>query len=215
MKMKYALLTAALLAGMNFATAGPITIVSDSGTGNGQDILSVVAGEEWTQTGSYSGVTISATLAGGVVFPGTGIAYLMNQIGPGTTAANQLASPFAVTAPTASNSSITLFSGLTLGPGTYYLLITGSSSTPVGWPGTSNPTYTEDAGVSGVAELLTSTQATYAPASTFTPSSSGAFFFGVTGTPVVGTTTPEPGTLGTLGAGLAGLIVVIRRRARA
>jgi hypothetical protein len=57
--------------------------------------------------------------------PFDGTAYLMTQIGPGTTSAQQEASDnFAA----ASGISLTnLFSGLTLPPGLYYLVVTSSS----------------------------------------------------------------------------------------
>jgi len=42
----------------------------------------------WTQTGSYTNVSISAVLASGEPIS----VYLTNQIGPGTTVANEIAS---------------------------------------------------------------------------------------------------------------------------
>src|SRR6185369_9390402 len=88
------------------AAAAPITIVSTtadvSTTGGGGGGLV----ESWTQTGTYSGVTITAALTN---IQANTTAYLMNQIGPGTNVANQL---FAN-----SVTGTTLFTGLTLGPG--------------------------------------------------------------------------------------------------
>ena len=181
------------------ATASATTIVSDSGTSNGQAIADWI-GESWTQTGSYTAVTITANFGAS----GAGTAYLMNHLGPGTTAANQIASPFAFSS---SGSNFTLFSGLTLGPGTYYLLVDESTT---GWIGTSNPTYTTDAGVSNISSFTNSgTIAGYSPATTYT-TTAGALFFSVTGTPA--SATPEPATLGLLPAPLAGLVLAAKRR---
>ena len=205
----------ALIGGWS-AQAGPITIVSDAGSpGNGQHILSPVAGETWTQTGTYSGVTIQASLVGSGDFVNalTGTAYLMSQVGPGTTTANQLATPFAISL-ASGLTNVTLFTGLTLGPGTYYLLINGGTL-PVGWGVTSTPSFTTDAGISGIAELtLSGGQAGYAPASSFTtPTSGEQFLFTVTGTPVTGSPTPEPGTSALIATGIAALALIRRKRA--
>lgn len=85
----------------------------------------------WSQTDLYSNVSVKAELDGnGTAINGT--AYLMTQVGPGTTTANQIASAdFAVTALPFGPDLTTLFTGLTLGPGTYYLIITASG----GWMG--------------------------------------------------------------------------------
>jgi PEP-CTERM motif-containing protein len=213
--MKYAILITGILASIGSAVATPITIVSDTGPTQGQAVLSTAAGEAWTETGTYSNVTITFLLNGGVTFNGTGTAYLMNQIGPGTTAANEVATPFAITAPVATSSFITLFSGLNLGPGTYFLLVDGANaSTPVGASGTGSPTYTEDSGVGSVHEVIVSgTEAAFAPASTFS-TSTNALFFTVTGTAGAASSAPEPGTLAMLGTGFGGLILALRRRAR-
>jgi hypothetical protein len=208
--MKF-ILMAGLLVPTGLAFATPITIISATGGQNGQAILASPVGESWTQTGAYTGVTISANLIGGA--GKTATAYLMNQIGPGTTALNEVTAPFLISDSIAASTSITLFSGLTLSAGTYYLLIDGTNApNPLGWPGTISPTYTEDGGVSGVQELgVSGTEASFSPASTFSTTST-AVFFTVTGTPGATSTAPEPGTLAMLGVGCAGLIVVARRR---
>src|ERR1051325_9058977 len=77
----------------------------------------------WTQTGSYTNVSVSALLYA-QSNSGLGSAYLMHSIGSATTPADQIAfTPFSVL-PSGNPllaSFIQMFSGLTLGPGTYYL----------------------------------------------------------------------------------------------
>jgi hypothetical protein len=81
----------------------------------------------WTSAGEYQNVSIDAWVAGSNLFPSTSTtleAYLMTQIGPGTTVAQEVAS---VTVPVlltnSSWSQIALFSGLTLPAGSYYLVL--------------------------------------------------------------------------------------------
>ena len=104
----------------------------------------------WTQTGTYSGVVIAAELQsnnGNATVTGT--AYLMTQLGPGTTAGNEVAPPAAVSVfgVPAQNVLTPLFSGLTLGPGTYFVLIDSSAQFGVGWAGTGTPVRTLGTGV--------------------------------------------------------------------
>ena len=182
------------------ALATPITIVSITGSQNGQSVLSAAFGETWTQTGAYTGVTISANLIGGA--DKTATAYLMNQIGPGTTALNRgsgTVSHFGF-----NRCQYVHYALFRPHAGTGHLLPADrwdERANPLGWPGTLGPTFTEDTGVSGGQELVVSgTEASFSPASTFS-TQSGALFFSVTGTPGASSSTPEPGTLAMLGAG--------------
>jgi hypothetical protein len=141
---------AVVIAAAASASAG--TIVSITGPASNIaysiDSMDYIA-ISWTQTSSYAGVSISTELVGG----GSGIAYLATAIGPGSTPANQVASdvfnfPGSVT-------NLTLFSGLSLGPGTYYLLLTGTTAPnqPSGWEITYSPTFTTDSGVTRLVGL--------------------------------------------------------------
>ncbi len=79
----------------------------------------------WSQTKTYSNVAVSAKLFYGGPFKGSTsgnfMAYLSTSIGPGAVAfaTQSIAVPASVTAP----ATYTIFSGLTLGPGAYYLTI--------------------------------------------------------------------------------------------
>jgi uncharacterized protein (TIGR03437 family) len=113
---------------------GTILSISEGST---HDFLIIGTGAvetSWTQTGTYSNVSISAALANG---PDN--VFLTNKIGPGTTAANVIASATpAIAGQTSGAASLTtLFTGLTLGPGTYYLVVQGGDWDEVDTAGTS------------------------------------------------------------------------------
>jgi len=113
------------------------TIVSVTGTNAfGETNLNYVS---WTQTGGFSNVSIAADL-----FVSSGTvptnAYLTTQVGAGTTVAQQVAA----TSLSISNTVpalTTLFTGLTLNPGTYYLVInpTGPNAGNLEWQALNNP----------------------------------------------------------------------------
>src|SRR6185436_34801 len=79
----------------------------------------------WTQTNTYTDVSIAAKLRFG---PNNGTAYLTTAIGPGTTVADELAT-LSFTAP-ATSTLFHLFTLPVLGPGTYYLTLAGSDPFP-------------------------------------------------------------------------------------
>src|SRR5437016_607014 len=88
---------AVFLAGAVYA--GTIVSVESTNQNSGSALLAssqYAYGTSWTQAGSYSNVSVSALLFGGVG-PGQGVAYLTNSVGTGTTVANEIAStPFSV-----------------------------------------------------------------------------------------------------------------------
>ena len=212
--MKSTFLIIALIANAAAAFAGTVTIVSDSGPWSGGEQFGLWVGETWTQSGSYSGVTIAADLAGtGGVSPhvGTGTAYLMEQLGPGTTAANEVAAPFDVTAPPPSITMTTLFSGLTLGPGTYYLLVDETNPGDLAWLSANSPSFTLDSGVTDVSSFgISGSVASFSPASSFKLINTD-YIFSVTATGVPTTATPEPRILGIVGVVFVGMVLVTRR----
>jgi hypothetical protein len=80
----------------------------------------------WTQADTYDAVNVSAKLTSSGAANQTGRAFLTTQIGPGTSTNNEIASgsftfPLQLT-------NVTLFEGLYLPPGPYYLSIIGDSS---------------------------------------------------------------------------------------
>jgi hypothetical protein len=169
-------------------TGSPSTCASTGGN-LGDPTTGIVTAVSWSQTSGYSNVTISAALDD---LDGPTLtqfaAYLTTSIGPGTTAAQQIATAN-VTAPQVGSPTATLttiFTGLTLPPGTYYLTIYGSVNGPVLGPdcwtfSTGAPTIVTAAGVAGLTDLQVLGVAPYPPASLF-HGVSGQDFFQVTGT---------------------------------
>ena len=134
-----------MIGGVLPASADTIYI-QDSGTGligsfsvGGEDLSKIGADYPWSvgwsQTGTYTNVSISAdvNIVGSPGDPAngkptdTGLSFLTTQVGAGTTVANQIASgTFAGPSNWGANPTpnwITLFTGLTLGSGTYYLTL--------------------------------------------------------------------------------------------
>lgn len=171
----------------------------------------------WTQTSTYSNVTITAGLANALPnsVPGQGTVYLTKRTGPGTTVADEIARIPLSNVPVA-GALETLFTGLTLGPNTYYLIAasdTGGSG--LGWlsgnfSSLAGPGVTIDLSGS-VLELAH--LAAYSPASDFftAPAGPPLLMFTVTGNPI-SAPVPEPASLVPLMAGLLGLGFSIRRR---
>lgn len=169
----------------------------------------------WTQTIGYSGVDISI-FGNGVTPTAAGTAYLTAE-GPGTTMANEFAVT-AFSAPDAPASWIPLFSGLTLGPGTYYVMIFADPGSQIAWIATSPDTATVTLGP-GVTltqlydgtNTVTYTGSTYAA---YPPATDGVGFQDNLLIDV--TSAPEPATLSYLcSAGAAVLLLSRRSRERA
>lgn len=197
------------------ATASTI-ISTDTGPGGGWN-GNAAAAQGWTQTSSYTNVTISAEINTGQTPGAIGDAYLTNQIGTGTTTANQIAATaYSVTGANNAYSDVTLFTGLTLGPGTYYLVITSpdynTTSNGEGWELdlSSGVADTGVALMSAVNTYPNSGIQTYAPADSFTGNIGGnSYDFSVTAEPTAAT--PEPAPLACLIAAV-GLGAVLRRK---
>jgi len=205
------------LAILGFASpAGADVIAAQTGT-SGAALSDAANFVSWTQTSTYSNVIITAGLANALPnsVPGQGTVYLTTRMGPGTTVADEIARISLSNVPVA-GALETLFTGLTLGPNTYYLVAasdTGGSG--LGWL-VGNFTSLAGPGVtlnlSGSVLELTHLAA-YSPASDFliAPPGPPLLMFSVTGNPI-SAPVPEPASLILLMAGLLGLGFIIRHR---
>jgi hypothetical protein len=157
---------------MSFVSLRADTIISVTGPHGSTLALGAtnqILVTSWSSTQTYSNVSIAFESIFG---PFTGTAYLMTQIGPGTTTAQQVASG-SYSVLSSSLSLTNLFTGLTLGPGTYFLVVT--SETTGGWdtPYTAGPpVVTTGAGVTRGAQYIVNDgngvpNLAYPPASTF------------------------------------------------
>jgi hypothetical protein len=165
---------------------------------------SQVAASSWSSPRLYSDVVIGALLTNGA--GQEGIAYLMTQIGVGTTTASEIARA-SFSFPSAI-STVTLFSGLTLPAGTYYLVLASSGTQGGGWRDAYDcgsicsypaPTVVVDAGVTRNTDLLAPSGSvnTYPPASGFQAGN------GIHGDPFLQysvATVPEPATFFGIGS---------------
>lgn len=182
-------------------------IVSDTAGGTSGSNSAFVA-VSWTQTGTFDDVTIAAQLKSGLPTLATGTAYLSNDLGSGASAGNLLHTDSIMTNNNADGVLITLFTGLTLGPGTYDLSILGNGG--LYWTVAGSPVQTLNGATQGPDLVSTGPIGTPAISTSFNDLTTGHPLFQVSGTPVVSTATPEPSMLLLLLAGL-GAVVCGRR----
>jgi hypothetical protein len=174
--------------------AGATTIVIRSGTYSGSydDTVSYTS---WTQTGTFSGVTIQAELFGTSSGTATGNAYLMTQVGSGTTSSQQIGATSSISVSNTSPSLVTMFSNLTLGPGAYYVVVANTSEgqSQLAWAGYCC-TLTTEVGpgvtVPDRSDGYATTIAAYPPASSNFSTKTNAYFFSATG--ILGAVSPVP-----------------------
>ncbi|MBI4906953.1 MAG: hypothetical protein HY820_25220 [Acidobacteria bacterium] len=173
--------------------------------------------QPWTQLETYANVQIAAEvfITDGTS-PHVGSAWLTNSVGAGATNANVIATadftfPVAATSSAAVPMTV-MFGGLTLGPGTYYLILTGDTvnANARGWRANAAATVVTANGITtekqrfadnlGFGVLNTG----FVPASTFVePSSNALLLFTVTGDLA---NVPEPSGMAMVG--LVGLLLV-------
>ena len=212
--MRLSILAAFLLGQAAFAD----TIVSSLSGGTSGSLGGLLA-VSWSETTSWVNVSIGVNIAvedGNPSEEATGTAYLMEQIGSGTTSGppEEIASaPVSIFGNPGIDTMTSIFSSLSLGPGTYYLVIDPSSVNQINsldWDGAGTPSETFGAGVSDVKAFAgTTTSASFPPANSFTTDALTPIF-DVTGTLSSQTSTvPEPST--TIPIGCARIALTLAR----
>lgn len=191
---------------------------------NEQEALSV----SWTQARSYTNVSIYAPLpTAGANDSNPVYAYITSRSGFGTTETDEIARSLVYFSP-AADPSVQLFSGLILGPGTYYLTLWSPIMAGGGWLFSSDPVTTLDEGVTigasrysyqyvGLDRLPWSYP--YPPSGLYMPETivgdlwpNEHLVFSVTGTEA--TAAPEPQTIFLSGVSAALLSVLVRAKRR-
>jgi hypothetical protein len=114
--------------------SGPNNFFAEAENQVGNYSLGVVS---WNQAIGYDGVSISFQ-GTGISSTATGTAYLMTSMGPGTTIADQVATTAFSELP-GESSTISLFSGLDLPAGSYYLMILADPSSQLEWDAANYP----------------------------------------------------------------------------
>jgi hypothetical protein len=201
-----------LFSGIFTAAAGADTIVvSNTGFGGAvEDSPGEVLYTSWTQTGAFTDVSVSADLDGNFPYDQafSGEAYLTTMIGAGTTVADQIAAaPFSVAA--GASGPVLLFSGLNLGPDTYYLVVEDTSGDG-GWDIVPGPSVTAP----GVTTISNHCQlyGTGYPPSYSSDNICGGNLIGFQVVSVSETSAvPEPATPGVVLIGSLGLLLLRRR----
>lgn len=200
-----------LLAGITYPAAANTIINTGTGTLGPAVYAQQYEEQGWTQTQSYTNVSISVALYSWT--PGQTFdiqAYLTTAIGSGTTTALATDS-FSSSTPNSTPVTYLLFSGLTLPAGSYYLTLASTDSTGSNpgalWPYEcfSGCPLTLDTGVALLTQGFAnpssgSENPTFPPASTFATGSTPVNLT-VTGAPPA----PEPASMLLLAAGLGAL----------
>jgi hypothetical protein len=201
-------LSATALLALSDMPALASTVVSVSGpdsNGVGISVGSQAGAVSFTTGQSYSDVHIFALVDFG---PATGQSFLTTSLGPGTTAADQLASgTFSVLqGPKSTMTDVLNISPLN--PGTYFLSLFGQANAGTyGFEYTSSPTTVADTGASvGSSVISIDASASYPPASSFSLTPRGTYIFEVT------SDAPEPASIALFGLGSAALFAFKRMR---
>ena len=157
----------------------------------------------WNQTIAYNNVLISMDLATNNGSGSTVSAFLTSQIGPGTTIAEQLATQVVVVAP--GSATYNLFSGLSLGPGNYFVTVDPADGVTGILGGGAPVAPTLGLGVTSLGEFTMGADI-YPPAGTAAEATFGLRFN------VTGEIVPEPTSIGLLATGAIFVVGVYRRR---
>jgi hypothetical protein len=218
MRKTSTVLTAALALALVAPAAEADVIYSRTGPGDA-GFADLFTAASWQQTSTWTDVSVSLEVYnyGAVGFSTSAMVYLLDSLGPGTTqAANELAAAV-ITSNTQGAQTVTPFTGLTLGPGTYYLgyLRAGGAmwdfDTLLAWFANTSGTATTTAAldVTPAGAYSSGVIAAYQPATDVVPSSATYQLFTIEGTP---SAVPEPATLALMIGGAAGLALRARGR---
>lgn len=176
-----------VLLGLAWA-AGASTIIDVESSSGVPNTNTITAYASWSQTTTYQNVSVSAQLAS-ESGTATGTAFLTTQVGTGATSAQEVpgTGAAAISISNTVAAPVTLFSGLTLGPGTYYLVIYIPEDSTLEWLYNSSDAVTVTTGTNvtnngGSEDFPINT--TYPPASTF--SFTKDLLYTVTGSASVG-----------------------------
>ncbi len=213
------LLAGALVTLCSYSSADTIVSVTDAAIPvsratfflGGQFSNAVAA--SWTQAASFSNITIDASLVSIDGSFRSGTAYLTNAIGSGTTPASEIVAPADFMAPLGNPFGpvplTVLFSGLNLGSGTYYLVLSApfrneTDGSPLRWQIATDPVITKAASVTigntFEADTSDSTVDPFPPASRFLVDPRDRPMFDVT-------SVPEPATSVLILISIAALIL--------
>ena len=179
-----------------------VTAKADCNGGGWGFLGGPIYGTAWTQTGSYSNVSV-VVVVNNLLSDGSAItAYLTNQIGPGTTTANEIGhGTFVLPANgnpgAAKSSNAAIFQGLNLGPGDYYLTLYAANPPAIAgtWCFASPATVTTGSGVTQKGDFEGTTFAPAYPPATPVSFPSTNVEVSVSGTPG---TPPAPAQTGTI-----------------
>ena len=141
MRISYPLALAVLLPTLASATAIHISVTGPASPSSPVTLGSAVFAEAFALTQTLTGISISApTVCAGC----TGTVFLTNDVGPSATLAN-------VFNTNNYTGQQTLFSGISLGPGTYFLIIAIESGS-FGWTASDSPVFFGTGGASEMPE---------------------------------------------------------------
>jgi len=218
MNLRKLILLGLVIGGVSLSRAA--TILERDGTINAQCCQFAAIAINWTMDREWTNVKIEMDFHNGGDEDDihTGVALLLDSLGPGTTPANKI-DDIVLVEGGAEQKTITLFQGLTLGPGTYHLVYYSVSFDfpyflSTAWETPFKPV-TTGPGITILPFLVEDETAPYRPASTWTPREGYANIFKITGTRSEEAPVPEPASISLVAvAALAGVALRARRLQR-